>query len=165
MATPKKKTTKRKTWRQKLESEHASHGSVVDIPPKMQQRLGAGKMLIPKPLDVDAMMRKTRKGKLVTIGQIRNQLAMDAGVDCTCAITTGIFARIAAEAAEEDRAIGKKRVTPYWRAIKDDGKLNEKFPGGAVAQAGLLSAEGLSIVPGKGKQPPRVEDFEKYLIR
>ena len=51
------------------------------------------------------------------------------------------------------------------RTIRDDGKLIEKFPGGPRAQAAKLRQEGFTIQPGKGKQPPRVKEFEKYLIK
>ncbi|MCB9862652.1 MAG: MGMT family protein [Phycisphaerales bacterium] len=110
-------------------------------------------------------MKRVRKGKLVTMGLIRQYLAQAAGASCACPLTTGIFARLAAEAAEEDRSKGKRRITPYWRTIRDDGKLNEKFPGGAAAQAALLEDEGFSITPGSGKQPPRVAEFAKHLMR
>ena len=76
----------------------------------------------------------------------------------------GIFASIAARAAEEDIAAGKADVTPYWRTLREGGKLNEKFPGGAAAQAERLMAEGFDIEPGRGKQPPRVRDFQRYLV-
>ncbi len=154
-----------RTWRSKLEQEHPNHGKAVKIPPKMQKRFGRGTMLIPRALDVDALMRKVRKGKLVTPSQIRDRLAKDSRDDCACPMTTGIFLRIAAEAAEEDRRNGKKRITPYWRVIKDDGKLNEKFPGGPKAQAAKLHGEGFTIQPAKGKQPPKVKDFERYLTK
>lgn len=71
--------------------------------------------------------------------------------DVTCPLTSGIFVRIVAEAAEEDRRNGKKRITPYWRVVKDDGSLKDKFPGGAKAQAKLLRAEGHAIQAGKGE--------------
>jgi alkylated DNA nucleotide flippase Atl1 len=71
--------------------------------------------------------------------------------------------RIAAEAAEEDLVKGKKRITPYWRVIKTGGSLNEKFPGGTEAQAARLIEEGHTILPGKGKKPPRVIEFEESL--
>ncbi|MEA1905083.1 MAG: methylated DNA-protein cysteine methyltransferase, partial [Candidatus Hadarchaeota archaeon] len=58
---------------------------------------------------------------------------------------------------------GKKRITPYWRVLKADGRLNEKFPGGVRAQATCLRKEGHRIQPGKGKKPPRVKDFERSL--
>lgn len=59
--------------------------------------------------------------------------------------------KIAAEAAEEERRVlGKKRVTPYWRIIRGDGKLMEKFPGGRSRQARLLRAEGHRVVKMRG---------------
>jgi hypothetical protein len=76
-----------------------------------------------------------------------------------------MFARIAAETAEEDLRAGKKRITPYWRTIKDNGALNDKYPGGAKAQAAKLRQEGLTISPSRGKGPPKVKDFERYLIK
>ncbi len=153
----------RKSWREKLEKELPDHGKVVDVPPKMQKRFGTGKMIIPKPLDVDALIRKVEKGKLVTVPQIREKLAKDAHVDSACPLTTGIFIRIAAEAAVEDSRGGKEDITPFWRVIKADGSLNEKFPGGTEAQAARLREEGHGIQPGAGKKPPRVKEFERSL--
>jgi hypothetical protein len=165
MATQRWKLPKGATWRQKLEQEHPSHGKVVPIPSHMRKRFGSGTMVIPKPLDVDALMRKVRKGWLITASQIRDQLARQAGAASACPMTTGIFILIAAEAAEEARRAGKKRITPYWRTIKDNGALNVKFPGEAKAQAAKLREEGFTITPAKGKQPPKVKDFEKYLMK
>jgi len=48
-------------------------------------------------------------------------------------MTTGIFAGIAARAAEEMAIEGKQNITPYWRTIKSKGELNEKYPGGVEA--------------------------------
>jgi len=79
-------------------------------------------------------------------------------------MTTGIFAGIAARAAEEEAAEGKKDITPYWRTLKAGGLLNEKYPGGVVAQAVHLTEEGHTIEPGKGKKPPGVKDFEEKLV-
>jgi len=66
-------------------------------------------------------------------------------------------------AAEEDHQNGKKRITPYWRVVKNDGSLNPKFPGGVKEQAARLKEEGHKIISGKGKKPPKVQDFEKSL--
>ena len=155
--------TSHTSWREKL--ERTDHSKIVDVPAWMAKRLGPGTMLIPKPLDVDALIRKTKKGKLVTVSEIRSRLARDNKVDVACPLTTGIFIRIAAEAAEEDLRNGKKRVTPYWRVIRDDGSLNEKFPGGVKAQSRRLKEEGHSLAPGKGKKPPKVKNFETLLAR
>ena len=145
----------RKTWREKLESPREAE--VVD------DRRGRGRLLIPRPLDVDALMRQVPAGKLATVEQIRERLARDHGADLTCPLCTGIFIRMAAEVAEEDMNAGKADATPYWRVVKADGSLNEKLPGGAEAQAARLLKEGHGIEPGKGKKPPRVKDFERSL--
>ncbi len=147
---------KRKTWREKLEA--GQERKVVD------DLRGGGTLLIPKPLDVDALMRKVEKGKLVTITQIRERLAEEHGADDTCPLCAGIFLRIAAEVAEEDLTKGVTDITPYWRVLKGDGRLNEKFPGGVEAQAARLEEEGHTIEPGRGKKPPKVKDFEGALV-
>ncbi|MDY6918169.1 MAG: MGMT family protein [Chloroflexota bacterium] len=145
----------RKTWREKLESPRQAE--VVD------DRRGRGRLLIPRPLDVDALMRQVPVGKLATVEQVRQRLARDHGADLTCPLTTGIFIRIAAEVAEEDMNAGKADATPYWRVVKADGSLNDKLPGGVQAQAARLREEGHGVEPGKGKRPPRVKDFERSL--
>ena len=154
----KSKFGSRVPWREKLEKPQEP--KLVKIPPKMS-RFGTGTMLIPTPKLVDELIRRIPKGKLVTVGELRRKLAADFAADVTCPLTTGIFVRIAAEAAEEDRANGRRRLTPYWRVVKDDGGLNPKFPGGEHLQARWLRSEGLSIVR-KGERAV-VRDFEKCL--
>jgi alkylated DNA nucleotide flippase Atl1 len=65
-------------------------------------------------------------------------------------ICTGIFARVAAGAAEEDLAQGRKNITPYWRTLKAGGVINERYPGGVARQKMLLQKEGHKVKP-KGK--------------
>jgi len=77
---------------------------------------------------------------------------------------TGIFAAIAARAAEEDATEGKRDITPWWRTVKVGGALNEKYPGGAEAQAARLKAEGHEIVSGKDGKPKKVKESEKKLV-
>jgi hypothetical protein len=154
------KFTSRTRWREKLEKPQEP--KIVNIPPKMV-RFGKGTMLIPTPKLVDILIRKVPKGKLVTVGELRRKLAADFGTDVTCPLTTGIFLRIAAEAAEEDRANGHARVTPFWRVVKDDGSLNPKFPGGVANQSRYLRAEGFNVNR-NGKKPPRVKDFDRRLV-
>src|SRR4051812_30212783 len=110
----------RKSWREKMDNPNLP--KVVDIPPKMQKRLGgAGTLLIPSPRDVDGLIRTIPKGSVMTVGEIRRQLAAKYSTDSTCPLVTGIFVRISAEAAEEEAAEGKKRISPYWRVVKNDG--------------------------------------------
>ena len=156
----KNKFVSRTSWREKLDKPQDA--KVVKIPPKMS-RFGSGTMLIPTPKLVDEMIRKVPKGKLVTVSELRRKLARDFRTDVTCPLTTGIFVRIAAEAAEEDRANGRKRIAPYWRVIKDDGSMNPKFPGGTAQQTRYLRAEGFAVA-NKGKTP-RVQDFDGQLFQ
>ena len=153
----------RKSWREKLENPPKGLPKVVEGPPKWEKRFGGRKVLVPTPLLVDGLIRKVPKGKLVTVRRIRERLAKDFNAEATCPLTTGIFVRIVAEAAEEDLQAGKKRVTPYWRVVRDDGSLNQKFPGGVEEQAARLREEGHLIETGKGKKPPKVTDFERRL--
>lgn len=54
-------------------------------------------------------------------------------------------------------------ITPWWRVLKEGGKLNPKCPGGVEEQAKRLRAEGHELIPGKGKQPPKVADCGRRL--
>ena len=72
---------------------------------------------------------------------------------------------MAARAAEEDIAEGKKDVTPYWRTMKGKGELNEKYPGGLAEQAKKLKAEGHEIDKDKSGKPKRVRDWESKLVK
>ncbi len=127
---------------------------VVDIPPKMQPRLGSGTLLLPSPRDVEGAIRGIRKGTVMTVSEIRRRLAAKYSTDSACPLVTGIFVRISAEAAEEDAREGKTRITPYWRVVKDDGSLNPRFPGGVERQAERLRDEGLHVTT--GLKVPRV---------
>jgi len=134
----------RKPWREKMDNPNLP--KVVHLSPKMRKRFGGGvTMVVPSPRDVDAVMRSVRKGRVISVGEIRRFLAGKYSVDTTCPLTTGIFIRIAAEAANEAEREGASRITPYWRVVKDDGSLNPKFPGGVEAQAERLRDEGHTI--------------------
>jgi hypothetical protein len=146
---------KRKTWREKL-ADDKGLPKLGRVEGPMRTSWGTGTMVVPAPREVDAAIRTIRKGRTATINDLRAVLARKHGVDLCCPITTGIFSWIAAHAAEEDRIDGKKRITPWWRVLKEGGKLNPKLPGGIEEQARRLQAEGHKIVAGKlaGKAPP-----------
>ncbi len=108
-------------------------------------------------------MKKVPKRKLITINEIRKIVAKKHKATIGCPITCGIFARIAAGAAEEQKKAGKKGITPYWRTLKDEGELNEKYPGGIAGQKKLLEKEGHKILK-KGKKFV-VIDYQKSLIK
>jgi alkylated DNA nucleotide flippase Atl1 len=151
-----------KSWQKKLTESHGLP-KVERITAKQRKRWGVGTIVISAPLEVDEIMKKVPKGKLITINQIRTLLAKKHRATIGCPITTGIFACIAARAAEEARAEGKKNITPWWRTLKSGGELNEKYPGGGSIQAKLLKEEGHTIIK-KGKKS-LVKDFEKFLVK
>jgi alkylated DNA nucleotide flippase Atl1 len=154
----------RKSSRDKL-ADSKDLPRVVEINDRMSQRWGTGTCVIPAPLEVDELMRKVPRGKLTTINEIRAALARRHGATIGCPITTGIFAGIAARAAEEAAAEGWRNITPYWRTLKSGGELNPKYPGGVEAQAARLKDEGHAVELGRDKRPRRVKDFEKSLVK
>jgi hypothetical protein len=152
------------SWQKKL-ADSKDLPKVVKIEGKMSKKWGTGTCAIPAPMEVDELMRRVPKGKLTTVNDIRSAVAEKHKATIGCPITCGIFAFIAANAAEEARAEGKKRITPYWRTLKTGGELNPKYPGGVKAQSARLKEEGHIIEPGRGKKPPKVKDFEKRLAK
>jgi len=134
-----------KSWREKLAQSK-------DLPKTL---------LIPAPREVDEVMRQVPRGKLATTTELRAALARKHGTDIACPLTTGIFAWIAAHAAEEAAAEGQTDITPYWRTLKAGGQLNAKYPGGVAGQKKRLELEGHKVVR-KGKATV-VAEYEKAL--
>ena len=122
------------------------------------QKYGGEKMYFAPPMAYDALMRQVPQGKLLTVGAMREHLAKKAGADFTDPITAGIFVSIAAWASHQR----EQDKTPYWRTLKANGALNEKYPGGAQAQKEKLEAEG-HVVLQKGRKNINyyVKDYEK----
>jgi len=140
----------KKSWSEKLR-DSKDLPRVEKITEKMSQKWGSGTVVIPAPMEVDEIMKKVPEGKVITINEIRSALAKKHKATIGCPITTGIFAWVAAHAAEEERKAGRKSITPYWRTLKTGGIINEKYPGGAEAQKGILEEEGHTIAT-KGKK-------------
>lgn len=152
---------RKKTWTEKLEDSKGLP-RVEKINDKMRKVWGCGTMVIPAPKEVDEIMRKVPAGKVITINEIRSALAKRHNATICCPITTGIFARIAAGAAEEQQR-KTEYITPYWRTLKSGGVINEKYPGGIEGQKRLLLKEGHKLVQ-KGKNAV-VVDYMKSLAR
>jgi hypothetical protein len=152
---------KRKSWSEKLKDDKGLP-KVERITEKMSKRWGTGTVVIPAPMEVDELMRRVPKGKLITINEIRAALARKHKATIGCPITTGIFAWIAANACEERRQEDGKDVTPYWRTLKVGGVINEKYPGGVEGQKKLLERGGHRVIQ-KGRKNV-VADYEKSLM-
>ena len=152
----------KKSWCEKL-LDSKGLPKVEKITRKMSKRWGTGTVVIPAPVEVDEMMKSVPEGRLITINEIRAALAKKHGATIGCPITTGIFAWIAANAAEEQRQKGEANLTPYWRTLKTGGVINEKYPGGVEGQKKLLQREGHQVVRKGSKYV--VVDYEKLLAK
>ena len=128
--------------------------------PEVIKRYGGSIMLLAPPIEYDTLIKKIEKGKLTTTEQLRTTLAKKHNADFTCPLTAGIFISIVAHASEQCQ----ENLTPYWRVLKKDGELNEKFPGGIEAQGRKLEEEGFSIIEkGRTKIKYFVKGYENFL--
>ena len=151
---------KKKTWREKL-SNNKDLPKVVLLKGNAQKHWKGNTMAIPSPMEVNQMMARIPKGKLITMEEIRRRIAKKHKADIGCPLTCGIFSWLSAHAAAEESASGNKRITPYWRTLKTGGALNPKYPGGIKEQKKHLESEGHRIIR-KGKRYI-VENYEKHL--
>ncbi len=125
---------------------------IEDIPKTMEKFLGcSGKMIRPSPVTVKKIVQKIRKGRLVTIDNLREKLASDFDVNIACPSST---LKALAYLSKEPNPCA------YWRVIKRNGDLITKFPGGEKGHAQLLIDEGFEI-DFKRKNP--IIDFESKL--
>lgn len=126
------------------------------------KKYGGSRMYFAPPIDYDAVMKRIPAGKVITVGEIRDYFARKAGADFTDPITAGIFVSIAAWASFQ-RSDDK---TPFWRTLKANGELNEKYPGGVSAQKEMLEKEGHTIISrGRKNIKYYVKDYEKSLFK
>jgi len=151
----------KKSWREKL-ADDKGLPKVGKVAGKMSKRWGRGTMVVPAPIEVDALMKQVPSGRVVTINELRTTLARNHKVDFACPITTGIFSWIAAHAAAEAEAEGAKKFTPFWRTLKTGGEVNPKYPGGIEKMTKRLRSEGHKIIS-KGKKK-FVADHETKLF-
>ena len=70
---------KQKTYREKLHENKSNLPFIEPIPPKMARTLGQGTICVPAPLEVDEIMRSVPDGRLITVNQIRQEIARKHG--------------------------------------------------------------------------------------
>ena len=138
----------KKTFNEKLNSPGDLPKVEKLANPRLIERYKANTMVIAAPLEYDRLMKKVPAGKLTTIDRMMAHLAKKHGAGCACPMTAGIFVNISAYASEEREG---RDETPWWRTLKKDGVLSEKFPGGIESQKTRLEAEGHTIIQ-KGKR-------------
>jgi alkylated DNA nucleotide flippase Atl1 len=163
----------KKTWIQKMEDKKSlpkilkleKQFPCYNAVHKMGAEAGDPVVLV-SASEILPIMANVPKGQLITIWEICRTIARKHKTKGCCSLTTGIFIMTIANAVEEAIAQGQKGIltkTPYWRTLKADGFLNEKYPGGQESQKELLEKEGFKI-HARGKKY-QVADFEKYLVK
>jgi alkylated DNA nucleotide flippase Atl1 len=163
----------KKTWRQKLEGQKhfpkvltlEKRFPCYNAAHKMGAEEGDSVVLVNAP-EIWPLMAKIPRGKLITIWDICRKIAGNHKVKACCSLTTGIFIMIIANAVEEAVAQGDRSSLariPYWRTLKAEGFLNEKYPGGLEAHKKRLIKEGHEIIA-RGKTY-QVADWERHLFR
>lgn len=162
----------RKTWIQKIKDQK-TFPKVLRLEKRFPcynavHKMGANEgdpVVLVSASEICPLMAKVPKGKLVTIWEICRKIAKNHEVKGCCSLTTGIFIMSIANAVEEAIAQGDRSALtkiPYWRTLKADGFLNEKYPGGIKAHKKRLVEEGHKIIA-RGKKY-QVADFEEYLV-
>lgn len=129
---------------------------IVDIPTNRVKFFGAtGKMLLPCPATVAALIQQIPAHKLVTIDLILQKLTKQFNVQGTCPITTKKAIRTLASATDNPIA--------YWRVLNKNGGLVANYPGGVESHAVRLRDEGFAIdTTGK---TPKVKNFSANLVQ
>jgi len=128
---------------------------IESIPKTMEKFLGcSGKMVKPSLSSVKNVVKKIRKGKLVTLEILREKLAADFNVQTACPASTTKILQIL---SKEEHPIC------YWRVVKKKGELLSKFPDGVEGHAALLEREGFEI--DFSKKNPIVIGYQDKLFK
>jgi hypothetical protein len=128
---------------------------IVEIPENRVKYFGGhGKMLLPSPATVAAVIERFPESKLITTDLLRQELTDQFGVQGTCPITT----QRSLQALSQD----EQKPVAYWRVVNANGGLIARFPGGIEGHARHLREEGFTI---SGDAPPKVQNFKDRLVQ
>ena len=96
--------------------------NIVKILDKGFSDISAGeKMLISSPEKISEFIFTIPKGSHLSIKELRRGLALQAGAENTCPVTTGIFLRLAIEQHKDDENF------PYWRVVDEKHPVVKKL--------------------------------------
>lgn len=130
--------------------------AIVDIPEHRVKFFGTtGKMLLPCPATLAAVIEKVPQDKLITTEALREALSRQFEVEATCPVTT----RKSLMALAQEKA----QKTAYWRVVNGNGGLIVSFPGGTAGHAALLKNAGFAV-DNEGKTP-KVQKPKEVLYR
>lgn len=118
----------KKTWIEKRDTHSKPH-LVKTIDKKFADLEPGSTMFIATPEIVIEYVKSIPFGNISNTKQMRKDLAAEYGADNTCPVTTGIFLRIAAEAAFEELEKGASidAIVPFWRIVEPKSPLAKKL--------------------------------------
>jgi hypothetical protein len=127
--------------------------TIVDISASIERSLGvSGKMLLPCPATIAALLQQMPEGTLITTEQIRRRLATQFSVDATCPFNTKLSLKTLA--ADPNNKVA------YWRVLKKNGAMIPYFPNGVAGHAAQLEREGFAVE--RSGETPRVKNVKQY---
>ena len=137
-----------KTWREKHDG-HRTEPQIERLTKRWAGLPAGATIVIASPQEISAYFRSVPRGRTRTMDQLRQTLAKRHGADGACPMTTGIFCRIAAEAALETIEMGAKRsqVAPFWRVIDPASPLAKKLSCGPDFIRKQRHSEGIEDPP------------------
>jgi alkylated DNA nucleotide flippase Atl1 len=95
---------------------------IVEIPENRVKFFGGeGKMLLPSPATVAALIKKIPEHKLITTGLLCKELTEQFKVRGTCPVTT--------QKALQEIAHDSANQCPYWRVVNASGGLRHRYEG------------------------------------
>lgn len=117
----------KKTWKEKFENSKQPQIKTID---KAFWGMDKGsRMLIPTPKLIQDYVYHCEKGNFSDVQTMRNDLALEAGVDFTCPMTSGIFLRIVCEYHYEKWQLNVEAtdICPFWRMVDPKSELAKKL--------------------------------------
>ncbi len=126
--------------------------AIVEIPEKRVKFFGmTGKMLLPSPSSIAAMVKKIPAGEVTTTRHLAAALAASFQVEAVCPVTL----------RKSLQSLCNDPIVPFWRVIKANGELTAIFPGGILGQSTRLQSEGCQL--DQTGKVPRIRDFRNRL--
>lgn len=134
---------------------HMLKDEIVLISSEREKFFGcAGRMLLPSPGTVAAVVNEIPKGKVATLDLLRSELAHRAGVEAVCPFQT----------KQALRAIASQpNAVPFWRLVRKNGEMLKYLPEGAASQAARLEEE--RVATEQTARGQKVKKLKEHLVR
>jgi hypothetical protein len=134
---------KTKTWEKKLFNLDFKLHKIGKILFKLQKLWGKGTIVILHTEDALKIINCVKERKLIKINILNQKCVKKYGIITSFLIYMGIFSLIVVRYADEQGKMVNKKITYYWKTLKGNGVLNEKYSYGIINQKVRLECEAL----------------------